>query len=98
VNSSKIVSGFLPFFVNDTETRQISALAIWDPASRRPATDQIDEFWRNTRNILCKQGFKRRKARLCQPGSYSEGQLKERSEGGQAQWQTTLGEVMAAGS
>jgi hypothetical protein len=26
-----------------------------------------------------------------------EGQLKERSEGDQAQWQTALGEVMAAG-
>jgi hypothetical protein len=29
---------------------------------------------------------------------FSEGQLKERSEGDQAQWQTALGEVMAAGS
>ena len=27
-----------------------------------------------------------------------EGQLKERSEGDQAQWQTALGEVLAAGS
>ena len=27
-----------------------------------------------------------------------EGQLKERSEGDQAQWQTALGEVVAAGS
>jgi hypothetical protein len=35
---------------------------------------------------------------LLQPGSQSEGQLKERSEGGQAQWQTALGEVLAAGS
>ena len=32
------------------------------------------------------------------PGSLSEGQLKERSEGDQAQWQTALGEVLAAGS
>ena len=32
------------------------------------------------------------------PGSYREGQLKERSEGVQAQWQTALGEVLAAGS
>ena len=32
------------------------------------------------------------------PGSQSEGQLKERSEGGQAQWQTALGEELAAGS
>ena len=31
-------------------------------------------------------------------GSQSEGQLKERSEGGQAQWQTALGEELAAGS
>jgi len=31
-------------------------------------------------------------------GSQSEGQLKERSEGGQAQWQTALGEGLAAGS
>jgi len=45
-----------------------------------------------------KTGFKRRKARLFQPGFLSEGQLKERSEGDQAQWQTALGEVLAAGS
>jgi hypothetical protein len=32
------------------------------------------------------------------PGSQSEGQLKERSEGGQTQWQTALGEELAAGS
>jgi hypothetical protein len=31
-------------------------------------------------------------------GFDSEGQLKERSEGDQAQWQTALEEVMAAGS
>ncbi|MBK9162686.1 MAG: hypothetical protein IPM21_01980 [Acidobacteria bacterium] len=31
-------------------------------------------------------------------GLIKEGQLKERSEGYQAQWQTALGEVMAAGS
>ena len=31
-------------------------------------------------------------------GSQSEGQLKERSEGGRVRWQTALGEVMAAGS
>jgi hypothetical protein len=31
-------------------------------------------------------------------GSQSEGQLKERSEGGQTQWQTALGEELAAGS
>ena len=31
-------------------------------------------------------------------GFESEGQLKERSEGDPAQWQTALGEVMAAGS
>jgi hypothetical protein len=31
-------------------------------------------------------------------GFDSEGQLKERSEGNQAQWQTALGEVLAAGS
>jgi hypothetical protein len=31
-------------------------------------------------------------------GIQKEGQLKERSEGDQAQWQTALGEVMAAGS
>jgi hypothetical protein len=30
--------------------------------------------------------------------SQKEGQLKERSEGDQAQWQTALGEVLAAGS
>jgi len=31
-------------------------------------------------------------------GLVREGQLKERSEGDQAQWQTALGEVLAAGS
>jgi len=31
-------------------------------------------------------------------GLKKEGQLKERSEGDQAQWQTALGEVLAAGS
>lgn len=31
-------------------------------------------------------------------GSYMEGQLKERSESGQAQWQTALEEELAAGS
>jgi len=31
------------------------------------------------------------------PGSQSEGQLKERSEGGQAQWQTALGEEWRRG-
>ena len=31
-------------------------------------------------------------------GSYRIGQLKERSEGGQTQWQTALGEELAAGS
>jgi hypothetical protein len=45
-----------------------------------------------------KYRFKSRKARPCGSGFDSEGQLKERSEGDQAQWQTALGEVMAAGS
>lgn len=45
-----------------------------------------------------KKCFKSGRAQLVQLGSYSEGQLKERSEGGQAQWQTALGEVLAAGS
>lgn len=45
-----------------------------------------------------KFAFKSRRAQLIQLGSYSEGQLKERSEGGQAQWQTALGVELAAGS
>jgi hypothetical protein len=38
------------------------------------------------------------KPELFGSGFDSEGQLKERSEGNQAQWQTALGEVLAAGS
>jgi len=38
------------------------------------------------------------KPELFGSGFDSEGQLKERSEGNQAQWQTALGEVVAAGS
>jgi len=48
--------------------------------------------------ISQKWAFKRRKARPWQVGLLKEGQLKERSEGVQAQWQTALGVVMAAGS
>jgi hypothetical protein len=43
-------------------------------------------------------GFKAGKPGLLGSGFDSEGQLKERSEGDQAQWQTALGEVVAAGS
>jgi hypothetical protein len=42
--------------------------------------------------------FKGRKARLWRPDFLMDGQLGERSEGVQAQWQTALGVVMAAGS
>ncbi len=45
-----------------------------------------------------KTGVKVRKVRLWGPDLYKVGQLKERSEGVQAQWQTALGVVMAAGS
>jgi len=40
----------------------------------------------------------KRESPAFQPGFESEGQLKERSEGDPAQWQTALGEVLAAGS
>jgi len=41
--------------------------------------------------------FKRRKAWLISTRLYTEGQLKERSEGFQAQWQTALGEEIGSG-
>ena len=44
------------------------------------------------------RGLKAGEPGLLRPDSQSEGQLKERSEGGQAQWQTALGEELAAGS
>ena len=48
--------------------------------------------------IARKYWFKAGKPGLLGSGFDSEGQLKERSEGDQAQWQTALGEVLAAGS
>jgi hypothetical protein len=56
----------------------------------------MNEFRCKGRNPL-KYGFKVRQARLL-AGPEKEGQLKERSEGVQAQWQTALGVVVAAGS
>jgi hypothetical protein len=56
----------------------------------------MNENGRHSRKLL-KNGFKVRQARLFSRAR-KEGQLKERSEGVQAQWQTALGVVMAAGS
>jgi hypothetical protein len=56
----------------------------------------MNEFGENPQKPN-KHRFKRRKAWLFGQ-ALMEGQLKERSEGVQAQWQTALVVVMAAGS
>jgi len=56
---------------------------------------RIERYYQRLQFYL---GFKSRRARSLSTGLQKEGQLKERSEGDQARWQTALGEVMAAGS
>ena len=64
-------------------------------ANRAGKSIQDERFFRNIHKY---KALNEGKPDLGRSGFLEEGQLKERSEGVQAQWQTALGVVMAAGS